>query len=134
MRKFLYLFVVIGLAGCTDGLGVGLDSDVRGTYSLYSVNGQRLPYEYSSQFGIPTRITAGTLRLESDGYFTESLQLEENDFGRISRYYEDYPGFYEVGSRGEVTLYYDDGAVYDAEYSSRELRIYGDGQTVVYRR
>ena len=134
MRKFLYLFVVIGLAGCTDGLGVGLDSDVRGTYTLYSVNGQRLPYQYTSSVGIPTRITAGTLRLESDGYFNETLRVEENDFGRISQYYEDYPGFYELGSRGEVVLYYDDGAVYDAEYAGRELRIYGSGQTVVYRK
>lgn len=134
MRKFLYLFLVIVLAGCTEGLGVGLGSDIRGTYELESIDGSRLPYDISAGYGYREEIYAGSMRLESDGYFTESTEVEVNDAGRISRRTVRYTGEYEVTSRGTVYLYYDAGGSYEGEFTSRELRIYGDGGTIVYRR
>lgn len=139
MRKILYLFLVVGLSACTEGFGVGLDSGVRGTYQLESVNGRYLPYTLSDAYGGRQEIYAGQLRLESDGYFTETLEIEVNDFGRISRYTDRYTGQYEASSRGDVVLYYDGdyynrGDILEGEYSGRTLRLYGSGQTVVYRK
>lgn len=134
MRKFLSLFLVIGLAGCTDGIGIGLDSDVRGVYTLEAVNGRSLPYVISDFSGVRRVIYAGTLRLERDRSFSETLQIEEDDFGRVSRYSDTYHGDYETTSRGEIFLYYDDGETLQGDFSNRELRLYGNGATVVYRR
>ncbi|MBA3891576.1 MAG: hypothetical protein H0X64_13710 [Gemmatimonadaceae bacterium] len=134
MRKFLYLFLVIGLGGCAEGYGVGLDSNVRGTYELETVNGRSLPYTLSEYGGVRESIRTGQLRLESDGSFTETLQIEVNDFGRVTRYTDRYAGYYELSSRGEFVMYYDDGGTIDGDYSNRTLRLYGSGQTVVYRK
>lgn len=134
MRKFLYLFLVIGLSACTEGYGIGLDSDVRGTYELESVNGRYLPYTLSDYNGVRETVYAGQLRLESNGYFTETLEVEVNDFGRISRYTDRYTGEYDASSRGDLVLYYDDGGTVEGDYSSRTLRLYGRNETIVYRR
>lgn len=134
MRKFLYLFLVIGLSACTEGYGIGLDSGVRGTYELESVNGRYLPYTLSDYNGVRETVYAGQLRLESNGYFTETLEVEVNDFGRISRYTDRYTGDYDVSSRGSVVLYYDEGGTVEGEYSNRTLRLYSRNETIVYRR
>lgn len=134
MRKFLSLILVIGLGACTEGMGFGLDGDVRGTYTLEAVNGRGLPYVLSDYSGYRESIYSGQLRLESGGYFTETLQIEENDFGVVTRYTRRDTGEYEVTSRGEIFLYYDTGDMVEGDYSGRELRLYGSGQTVDYRR
>lgn len=134
MRKILYLILVIGLGACTEGFGVGLDSNVRGTYDLETVNGRYLPYLLSDYGGVRESIYTGQLRMESDGYFTETLVIEVRDFGRITQRTERYTGQYEVVSRGGVVLYYDGGGTLEGDYSSRTLTLYGSGQTVVYRR
>lgn len=134
MRKFLSLFLVIGLAACTEGYGLGVDAGAHGSYTLEAVNGRMLPYTISEQGGVRQEIYAGTLRLERGGYFTERLEIEENDWGRITRYTDRYSGEYEETTRGGVILYYDDGGVLEGDYTSRDLRLYGSGQTIVYRR
>ena len=65
MRKFLYLFLVMGLAGLT-GCGelTGVSSDVRGTYRLYSINGYRPPVVWTDDGYTETVIHDGTLRVE----------------------------------------------------------------------
>ena len=130
MRKILSLILVITLAGCTDGLGTGLGTSVRGTYQLETVNGRFLPYTFTSYNGARVTIFDGEIRLGSDGRFTEVFDVED-DFGFRST--DRYDGDYETRS-GDVVLYYDSGETVDAEYNSRELRVYGEGLTMVYRR
>lgn len=130
MRKILSLILVIALAGCTDGLGTGLGSDVRGTYELETVNGRFLPYTFTSYNGAQVTIYDGEIRLDGNGRFQETF-LVEDDFGFRST--DRYDGDYDSRS-GDVVLYYDSGETVEAEYYSRELRVYGSGLTMVYRR
>lgn len=129
MRKFLYLFLVIGLVGC--GELTGISSDVRGTYTLYSVNGYRLPVVWTDDGYTETVIHDGTLQVESNGDFTESLWIEE--VGVTDVYRRNYYGTYS-GSRSDLTFRYDEGGIADAEYVNGEIRLYGPQDTFVYRR
>lgn len=132
MRKFLYLFLAIGLTGLA-GCGelTGVSSDVRGTYRLYSINGQRPPVVWTDDGYTETVIHDGTLRVESNGDFTETLWIEE--VGVTDVYSRNYYGTYS-GSRSNLTFRYDQGGVADAEYVNGEIRIYGPQDTFVYVR
>lgn len=135
MRKFLYLFLVIGLVGCGDITGVG--SQIQGTYELYSIDGQRLPYDlgYDSGLDADVVIVRGVLTIRSNGRFEEEADYDLYRTGRTtpSQLLERYSGTV-TGTARNLELYYEDTREYfDAEYVNGQLIVYGDdGVELVY--
>ena len=141
MRKFLYLFLVMTLAGataCTEGI-MGVSGDVEGTYQLTSINNRSLPFTLSDDGYEREVIRSGRLRLYAGGDFVEEIEVDVTEFGSTRRYTDRFTGYYEVSSRGEVMLEYDpdqygSGDRIYGDFDGRGLVLYADGMTVVYRR
>ena len=132
MRKFLSLFLVIAVAGCGDLTGVS--SNVQGTYQLYSIDGQRVPVAFDTQYGQDVFVS-GTLRLNSDGSFAETTHIDEVYAGRTDRVVEQELGSY-TARNGSITLDYDSGGWVDGEYDRSEIVLYAEdayGSTVIIR-
>lgn len=136
MRKFLYLFLVIGLVGCNDI--TGLSSDVEGTYQLYAIDGQRLPATLETTYGYDV-FRDGILRISSNGTFVETVEVEEVRPEGTDYVIDEERGSYDVIRRGEMILYYDSGGSIEAQYDSRSITLFvdlgfGDYFTIEYRR
>lgn len=136
MRRFLTAAVVmlLGMTACTEGAGLGLETNLAGTYELEAIDGQRLPYTFYGQTEDVT-FYAGQLRLERGGDFEETVRVRRESPGRDSESTERYTGRWEA-SRGEIVLDYDgvDGARLFGEYDSREVVLFTQDGSVTYRR
>src|SRR5687768_4841983 len=100
MRRFLLTVAAVAttLAGtaCSDGIGIG--SNVAGSYELRTINGQSLPFDDGS-----VTIDGGVLELDSNGEFVDLIRFREipdvEQFGTWDR------------SGSEIRLEYDNGDV-----------------------
>lgn len=136
MRRFLYLFLVIGLAGC--GELTGLPTDLQGRYDLYTIDGERLPYYlgYDDRLDADVEIYRAEFEVFGNGRFEEDAYYNLYRSGQQtpSQLYEPYEGTIS-GSRTRLTVRYSDDTVYEAELSGDALILYSpDGTEFVYLR
>lgn len=64
MRRLMLVLTLAALAACGS---TEPGDDVRGSYTLESVNGQPLPYTYALDFGFTSTVTDGLVIVTPDG-------------------------------------------------------------------
>lgn len=120
------------LVGCDDSTGPG---SIAGTYQLQSVNDDPVP-SILSQVGTTYRLeaTGGAVTLRSDGTYTATFSLREDDNGTITTINQTEHGTWE-GTASDLTLIDDsDGEFVLASVSGNTLTV-DDGTDIwVYRR
>lgn len=136
MRKFLYLFLVIGLIGCDSATGIS--SQAQGTYELVAINGQPLPVTFDVDFGEDV-FYEGTLEVFRNGTFRETIELEEIRSGSRRLITDQQQGTWTGGSRGSLQFRYESGGRLDADFDGRDITMFAEDEfgqelTIEYRR
>jgi hypothetical protein len=121
MRRLVMLALAGTLAACSAD-STGPNGSVAGTYSLRRIDGQTLPYTFSSGL----RLVSDELTLRSDGTYED-----------VSRY-DDGTSFIDEGDytsyNGAVTLYSTLGDTYQGSVSNNVLTMIVNGFTQVFQR
>jgi hypothetical protein len=81
MRVTLAALVLVAAVGCSDS-STG-PRTITGTYPLLNINGDALPALIDQSTNYTLEVTEGTISLGSNGTFTDSYTLRENDAGTI---------------------------------------------------
>src|SRR5205814_3773626 len=102
-----------------------------GNYSLMMVNGQSVPYQFSTNQGVLLRLNSSVLTLNSDGTYTEVSQWTSSQSGNYS--------LTELGTysntNGSITFYdQTDNVVYKGSLSGAVLTEISGGLTQVYQK
>lgn len=80
------LFSLVGvllIAACTDN-SLGVNGDASGTYAMRSVSGNPLPVTFPVNSTTTETIKAGSLTINTDGTFTESVDVDETVSGQVT--------------------------------------------------
>ena len=123
MRRLVMLALAgtVAAAACSSD-STGPNGSVAGTYSLRRIDGQTLPYTFSSGL----RLTSDDLTLMSDGRYED-----------VSRY-DDGTSFVDEGDytsyNGAVTFYSTSGDTYQGSISNNVLTMILNGYTQVFQR
>lgn len=81
---FLPLLAVLVWAGCKQDVKVAADTNPFGTYTLISVDGNKLPYAVKHEGAAPT-IKSGTFAINSDGTCSSKVVFSVPPGGDTSR-------------------------------------------------
>lgn len=123
MRRLVMLVLAGTLAAtaCSSD-STGPNGSVAGTYSLRRIDGQPLPYTFSSGL----RLTSDEITLMTDGTYED-----------VSRY-DDGSSFVDEGDytsyNGAVTFYSTSGDTYQGSISNNVLTMILNGYTQVFQR
>ena len=121
MRRLVMLALAGTLAACSTD-STGPNGSVAGTYTLRTIDGQQLPYTFSSGL----RLTSDQITLMTDGTYED-----------ISRY-SDGSSFVDEGDytsyNGAVTFYSTTGQTYQGSISRDVLTQILNGYTQVFQR
>jgi hypothetical protein len=122
MRRLAMLALAGTLAGaaCTDSTGP--NGSVTGTYQLRTINGQNLPYTFSSGL----RLVADDLTLFNDGTYEDVSRYSDGSTDVDEGDYTNY--------NGAVTFYSTTGFVYQGSVSRDVLTTVLNGFTQVFER
>ena len=113
----------VGAAGCGDDDNGSGPGSVAGTYTLRTVNGQSLPFN----FGLGFALESGYVDLEEDGEFELSLDFSDDDFDELV--------FGEWERDGnEITFVSDDGESLTATLSGNTITYSERGFTLLFRK
>lgn len=98
-HAFVAVFACVALAvtGCGDSTGSG-GSNVAGTYTLRTVNGDTIPYTFRLENGVTTlTYTDGWITLKSDSTFEVALTYVISPaYQGIGKYTDDGDGIYTL--------------------------------------
>ena len=121
MRRLVMLALASTLAACSTD-STGPSGSVTGTYTLRTIDGQPLPYTFSSGL----RLTSDQITLMTDGTYED-----------VSRY-SDGSSFVDEGDytsyNGAVTFYSTSGETYQGSISRDVLTQILNGYTQVFQR
>lgn len=121
MRRLVMLALAGTLAACSTD-STGPNGSVTGTYTLRTIDGQPLPYTFSSGL----RLTSDQITLRTDGSYED-----------VSRY-SDGTSFVDDGDytsyNGAVTFYSTSGDTYQGSISGNVLTQILNGYTQVFQR
>ena len=121
MRRLVMLALASTLAACSTD-STGPNGSVTGTYTLRTIDGQPLPYTFSSGL----RLTSDQITLMTDGTYED-----------VSRY-SDGSSFVDEGDytsyNGAVTFYSTSGETYQGSISRDVLTQILNGYTQVFQR
>jgi hypothetical protein len=121
MRRLVMLALAGTLAACSTD-STGPNGSVTGTYTLRTIDGQPLPYTFSSGL----RLTSDQITLRTDGSYED-----------VSRY-SDGTSFIDDGDytsyNGAVTFYSTSGETYQGSISGNVLTQILNGYTQVFQR
>lgn len=121
MRRLVMLALAGSLAACSTD-STGPNGSVTGTYTLRTIDGQPLPYTFSSGL----RLTSDQITLRTDGSYED-----------VSRY-SDGTSFIDDGDytsyNGAVTFYSTSGDTYQGSISRDVLTQLVNGYTQVFER
>jgi hypothetical protein len=121
MRRLVMLALAGTLAACSTD-ATGPNGSVAGTYTLRTIDGQQLPYTFSSGL----RLTSDQIVLRTDGSYED-----------VSRY-SDGSSYVDEGDytsyNGAVTFYSTTGDTYQGSVSGNVLTQILNGYTQVFQR
>lgn len=121
MRRLVMLALAGTLAACSTD-ATGPNGSVTGTYTLRTIDGQPLPYTFSSGL----RLTSDQITLRTDGSYED-----------VSRY-SDGTSYVDDGDytsyNGAVTFYSTTGQTYQGSISGNVLTQILNGYTQVFQR
>lgn len=137
MRKVrlmgLALASVALLSGCNALDSIGSAGRVRGTYELYTVNGDPVPAVVYQEPGYRLEVLNAAFTLEDDGSFSEAGIVRETINGQTSTRSSSSYGYYNYYN-GEITFDDNSGRRYYGETDGVTLVIEDQGVRMVYRR
>lgn len=84
MRTRLCILALALVVGCSDSNAPR--RTITGTYPLININGDPLPSLVYQETNYTLEVTDGTISLGSNGTFTDSYTIRENDNGTVSSY------------------------------------------------
>ena len=130
MRRLLASAFLLAAVACSDNATAPTVS-LAGNYSLMMVNGQSVPYQFSTNQGVLLRLNSSVLTLNSDGTYTEVSQWTSSQSGNYS--------LTELGTysntNGSITFYdQTDNVVYQGSLSGAVLTEISGGLTQVYQK
>lgn len=123
--------LVVTLAGCSDIAGLG---GITGTWSLESLNGQRLPVTFYQSGTTREELVSSTLRLEGDDEFVVRFNYRVTDALGSRTESDESRGYYS--RRGEELRFEDPstGGITYAYIAGDRLELESSGDLYVYRR
>ena len=81
MRRLFAVLALVTLAACGSDTSTNPNNEsVEGTYSLYTVNGQPLPYTVQGN-GVTIVLTSDVLTVKSDGSWNETITYRQTVSG-----------------------------------------------------
>ena len=120
LAMFALAGALAGTAACTDSTGP--NGSVVGTYELRTINGQNLPYTFSSGL----RLVADDLTLFNDGTYEDVSRYSDGSTDVDEGDYTNY--------NGALTFYSTTGFVYQGSVSRDVLTTVLNGFTQVFER
>jgi hypothetical protein len=121
MRRLAMLALAGTLAACNLD-STGPNGSVEGTYQLRTINGQQLPYTFSSGL----RLVADDLTLFSDGTYEDISRYSDGSTDVDEGDYTNY--------NGAISFYSTSGYVYQGSVSREVLTTVLNGFTQVFER
>lgn len=121
MRRLVMLALAGTLAACSTD-STGPNGSVTGTYTLRTIDGQQLPYTFSSGL----RLTSDQIILRSDGSY-EDVSLYSDGSSYVDE--GDYTSY-----NGAITFYSTTGDTYQGSVSGNVLTQILNGYTQVFQR
>lgn len=123
--------LLVTLAGCSDLTGIG---GVTGTWTLESLNGQRLPVTFYQTSTTREELVASTLRLESDDEYVVRFTYRITTSSGSRTETDETRGFYDRD--GNEIRFEDpsDGGVTWGYLEGSRLELESAGDLYVYRR
>ena len=121
MRRLVMLALAGSLAACSTD-STGPNGSVTGTYTLRTIDGQQLPYTFSSGL----RLTSDQIILRSDGSY-EDVSLYSDGSSYVDE--GDYTSY-----NGAITFYSTTGDTYQGSVSGNVLTQILNGYTQVFQR
>lgn len=128
---FAASLLVVTLAGCSDLTGIG---GVTGTWTLESLNGQRLPVTFFQSSTVREELVSSTLRLESDEEYVVRFTYRITTAAGARTETDETRGFYD--RTGDEIRFEDptDGGVTYGFLDGNRLELESSGDLYVYRR
>jgi hypothetical protein len=83
-KAFLALFGVLLLGACGGDAFTGVNGDASGTYTLQSISGTNLPVTVSTGPTSTVTFKSGTLTINTDNIFSETLDYDQTISGTLS--------------------------------------------------
>ena len=121
MRRLVMLALAGTLAACSTD-STGPNGSVTGTYTLRTIDGQQLPYTFSSGL----RLTSDQIVLRTDGSY-EDVSLYSDGSSYVDE--GDYTSY-----NGAITFYSTTGDTYQGSVSGNVLTQILNGYTQVFQR
>jgi hypothetical protein len=121
MRRLVMLALAGTLAACSTD-STGPNGSVAGTYTLRTIDGQQLPYTFSSGL----RLTSDQIVLRTDGSY-EDVSLYSDGSSYVDE--GDYTSY-----NGAITFYSTTGDTYQGSVSGNVLTQIINGYTQVFQR
>jgi hypothetical protein len=133
LRLTLVALSILFLTTCRGDPVAPQAIDVRGDYTLESVNGAPLPWRLLSFGPASTSVTAGTMTLNDGAQCRVSLTLTTTENGVVSSSTDAVDCQYTF-SRGAISVNYPNGSVDTGLASASEVSLRSDGTIFVFRR
>ena len=121
------------LSSCTALDSITSAGRVRGTYELWTVNGDQVPAIVYQEPGYRLEVLNAAFTLEDDGSYTEAGIVRETINGQTSTRSSSSSGYYDYYN-GELTFDESSGRRYYGSLDGTTLVIDDQGVTMTYRR
>ncbi len=102
MKRLAIAALAIVLAGCTNTDLSAPNGSVTATFSLRTVNGQQLPYTFSSG----ATVNSDVLSLFNDGTYSDAAQLSDGSVAVEQGYYDNNNGAFTFTESNNGTTYH----------------------------
>lgn len=134
MRKLFSLVVLmLVFLGACDDSGTGPDNSVHGTYTLDTVNGNKVPFAIVQIGNDKLEIMSGSVTINADGTFSGRTTLRTTEEGRTTTEEESFTGTY-TNTNNSFTFRTSDGDTYSGSVTGGSLTLIVEGFTLVYRK
>ena len=121
------------LSSCTALDSITSAGRVRGTYELWTVNGNQVPSVVYQEPGYRLEVLNAAFTLEDDGTYSEAGLVRETINGQTSTRSSSSYGYYDYYN-GELTFDESSGRRYYGNVDGNTLLIDDQGVTMTYRR
>ena len=132
MKILATLALILVLGACTDSTGSN-STDHVGVYTMTTINGDALPATLSSNGADSVEVTAGTVTLNADRTFSETVSYRITKAGAETTEQELVVGLYSR-SRNHFNLNGSDGSLLAADLDGTALTMLRGAFELVYQK
>ena len=136
-RAFVRLAIAAALslpfAACGGDGGTGLQSELSGTYTLRTVNGQPLPFVAYQDATDKIELLGDEFQFSADS-FTESVDVRYTERGVVTTDTFEDSGRYTLDGNALTVTYDSDGSSLTGAVNGNTFTLTGDGIVFLYRK